>query len=111
MEREEQVPRLAETTPAFRFDLDPDAPIAMARRLNTSQARAAFAEVVNRANFAGERTIIRRHGKDVAALVSAEDLKTLEALEDRLDLEEARQIMKKPGPLVSWEKIKKDLGL
>jgi len=83
----------------------------MARRLSTSQARAGFAEAVNRANFAGERTLIRRHGRDVAALVSAEDLKTLEALEDRLDLEEARQIMKKAGRLVSWEKIKKDLGL
>jgi prevent-host-death family protein len=83
----------------------------MARRLNATQARAAFAEAVNRANFGGERTLIRRHGKDVAAVVSAEDLKTLEALEDRLDLEEARQIMKKPGRLVPWEKIKKQLGL
>ena len=49
--------------------------------------------------------------RDVAAVVSAEDLKILEALEGRLDLQEARQIMKKPGRLVSWEKIKKDLGL
>jgi prevent-host-death family protein len=83
----------------------------MARRLNASQARAGFAEAVNRANLAGERTIIRRHGKDVAAVVSMEDLKTLEALEDRLDLEEARQIMKKPGRLIPWEKVKLELGL
>jgi len=83
----------------------------MARRLTASQARASFAEAVNRASFAGERTVIRRHGKDVAAVVSAEDLKILEALEDRQDLEEARHIMKKPGRLVPWEKIKKDLGL
>jgi prevent-host-death family protein len=85
----------------------------MARRLNAShsQVRAAFAEAVNRANFAGERTIIHRHGKDVAAVVSVEDLKTLEALEDRLDLEEARRIMKKPGRLIPWEKVKSELGL
>jgi prevent-host-death family protein len=83
----------------------------MARRLSASQARASFAEAVNRASFAGERTVIRRHGKDVAAVVSAEDLKILEALEDRRDLEEARDIMKKPGRLISWEKIKKDLKL
>jgi prevent-host-death family protein len=83
----------------------------MARRLNASQPRAAFAEAVNRANFAGERTIIRHHGKDVAAVVSVEDLKTLEALEDRLDLEEARRIMKKPGRLIPWEKVKSELGL
>jgi prevent-host-death family protein len=83
----------------------------MARRLTASQARASFAEALNRASFAGERTVIRRHGKDVAAVVSAEDLKILEALEDRRDLDEARQIMKKPGRLVSWEKIKKKLAL
>jgi len=77
----------------------------MARRLNASQPRAAFAEAVNRASFAGERTIIRRHCKDVAAVVSVQDLKTLETLEDRLDLEEARQIMKKPGRLIPWEKV------
>jgi prevent-host-death family protein len=83
----------------------------MARRLNASQVRAASAETVNRANSAGERTVIHRHGQDVAAVVSAEDLKTLEALEDRLDLEEARRIMKKPGRLIPWEKVKSELGL
>ncbi len=83
----------------------------MPRRLNTSQARAAFAEALNRAVYGGERTIIRRHGKDVAAVVSMQDLQTLEALEDRLDLEEARKIMNKPGRLIAWEKIKADLRL
>ncbi len=74
-------------------------------------ARTRFAEAVNRAKFAGKRTLIRRHGKDVAAVVSVEDLKTLEALEDRLDLEDARRIMKKPGRLIAWKRIKEDLGL
>lgn len=83
----------------------------MPRRLNASEARAAFAEAVNRVVYGGERTIIRRHGKDVAAVVPMKDLQTLEALEDRLDLKEARQIMKKPGRLIPWEKIKSDLGL
>jgi len=83
----------------------------MARRLDSTQARAAFAEAVNRVNFAGERTIICRHGKAVAAVVSVEDLETIEALEDRLDLDEAREVMKNPGRLISWKKIKKDLKL
>jgi len=82
----------------------------MVRHLSASKVRARLAEAVNRASFAGERTVIRRHGKDVAAVVSVEDLKTLEALEDRLDLEEARQIMKKSGRLIAWEKVKSDLG-
>lgn len=83
----------------------------MARRVTASQARAAFAEALNRAIFGGERTIIRRHGKDIAAMVSVDDLKILEAIEDRLDLEDARKIMKKPGRLIRWEKVIQDLGL
>ena len=39
-----------------------------------------------------------------------EDFTALEALEDRLDLEEARQIMKKPGRLIAWERVKSELG-
>lgn len=83
----------------------------MTRHLNASQARAAFAEVVDRVVDGGERTVIRRHGKRVAAVVPVKDLETLEALEYRLDLEEARKIMKKPGRLIAWEMIKADLGL
>jgi len=78
----------------------------MARHLNASEVPAGFAAAINRASFGGERTVIRRHGKAVAAVVSVEDLKTLEELEDRLDLEEARLIMKKPGRLIPWEKVK-----
>ncbi len=83
----------------------------MTRRLNSSEARATFAEALNRARFAGERTVIRRHGKDIAAVVSIDDFRALEAIEDRLDLEDARKIMKRPGRLISWEKIKADLKL
>ena len=83
----------------------------MAQRLNGSEARASFADAVNRACFGGERTIIRRHGKDVAAAVSIHDFNTLEALEDRLDLEGARRIMKRPGRPIPWEKVKAHLKL
>jgi prevent-host-death family protein len=83
----------------------------MARHLNAGRSRAAFAEAVHRVVEGGGRTVIRRHGKGVAAVVPMQDLKTLEALEDRLDLEEARKIMKNPGRLIAWEKIKADLGL
>ena len=83
----------------------------MARQVSARHARVGLAEAINRAVSGGERTVIRRNGKEVAAVVSVEDLRTLEALEDRLDLEDARQIMKKPGRLIPWEKIKSDLRL
>ena len=82
-------------------------------QVNTVNARAQFSEIINRAAFGKERVTLTRRGKEIVAVVPIEDVKLLEALEDRLDLEEARASLaeaKKKGT-VSWEKIKKELGL
>lgn len=41
--------------------------------------RDALGDLLNRAGFLGEQFIITRHGKPVAALISAADLKRLNA--------------------------------
>ena len=82
-------------------------------QVNTVNARAQFSEIINRAAFGKERVTLTRRGKEIVAVVPIEDVKLLEALEDKLDLEEARASLaeaKKKGT-VSWEKIKKELGL
>lgn len=79
------------------------------RKIASSTARAEFADIVNRAAYAGERVIVHRRKKPVAAVVPLEDLELLEQLEDRMDLEEARKRLNEPT--VHWSKIKKDLGL
>lgn len=82
-------------------------------QVNTVDARAQFSEIINRAAFGKERMILTRRGKEIVAVVPIEDVKLLEALEDRMDLEEAREALseaKKKGT-VSWEKMKKELGL
>jgi hypothetical protein len=83
----------------------------MARKVVKSEAADSLVAALNRAHLDGERTVIKRHGKEIAAVVSINDLRTLEILEDQVDLEDARRIMKKPGRLISWEKIKADLNL
>lgn len=45
------------------------------------QARDQLGDLINRAGFGGERFILTRHGKQVVALVSIDDLKSLEATE------------------------------
>jgi hypothetical protein len=42
-----------------------------------------------------------------------EDLDSIEELEDRMDLEEARAALAEAGTddTIPWEKVKKDLGL
>jgi prevent-host-death family protein len=43
-----------------------------------TQARAEFADLVNRVVYGGERIVVTRHGKPIVALVSAADLDRLE---------------------------------
>ena len=82
-------------------------------RVSASKARTDLADILNRVAYKGERVLLHRRGKNVAAVVSLEDFSFLEELEDRIDLEEARAALaevKKKGT-IPWEKIKADLGL
>ncbi len=82
----------------------------MSKQHTASSARANFAEIVNRAEYAGERTIVHRRKKPVAAVVPFEDLKLLEELEDQSDIRDARKARKERGR-IPWSQIKKDLKL
>jgi prevent-host-death family protein len=79
-------------------------------RLATSELRENLSNTLSRVAFKGERIILERHGKDVAALVSVEDLAILEALEDRMDLDAAREALAEPGS-VAWDEVKARLAL
>jgi two-component system, NarL family, invasion response regulator UvrY len=57
-------------------------------RVPASKARADFADIINRTAFSKERVILHRHEKDLAAVISLEDLRLLERL---LDESEARK--------------------
>ncbi|MEP6801736.1 MAG: type II toxin-antitoxin system prevent-host-death family antitoxin [Acidobacteriota bacterium] len=47
--------------------------------LPASEARAGLSEILNRVAFGGERIVLERHGKHVAAIVPMSDLSSLEA--------------------------------
>lgn len=60
---------------------------------------------------AGERIVVRREGRAVAALVSVEDLEMLEKLEDKLDAEEAERLLNDPTQTpIPYEQIREELG-
>ena len=63
-------------------------------RMNTSEVRHEFAEVINRAAYRGERIVLHRRGKDVAAIISVEDLELLERLEDENDVKAAKAALR-----------------
>jgi prevent-host-death family protein len=53
----------------------------MAYEVPVTQARAEFADLVNRVVYGGERVVVTRHGKPLVALVPAADLERLEQAE------------------------------
>ena len=58
--------------------------------MTVAEAKNRFSDVLRRAEYGGERVIVERHGKPVAAIVSTDDLRRLEAAEDAADLRDAR---------------------
>jgi prevent-host-death family protein len=57
-------------------------------------AKNRFSDLLRRAEHGRERVVVQRHGKPVAAIVSTDDLRRLEALEDRDDLADAAASLK-----------------
>ena len=58
--------------------------------MTVADAKNHFSDVLRRAEYGGERVIVERHGKPVAAIVSTEDLRQLEAAENAVDLRDAQ---------------------
>ncbi len=78
-----------------------------------SEARETFSTTVNRVAFGGERVVLTRHGRRVAAVVPIEDLELIEAVEDAHDLDEVRASLADPTnrERIGWDDLKGQLGL
>ena len=59
-------------------------------RLAVSKACEDFSATLSRVAEKGERIVLHRDGKNIAALIPVQDLTLLEELEDRLDAEDLR---------------------
>ena len=84
-------------------------------QVGIKEIRDNLADALNKVAYAGERVVLARRGKGVAALVSMEDLDLLERMEDEADVRDAKRALaemkrkgEKPIPLAA---IKKRLGM
>ena len=84
-------------------------------RLNVVELRKSLADILNRAEYRGERVVIHRRGKDAAAIIPIEDLRLLERLieeaEDRLDVEAARVALAESDERIPYTEVRRNLGL
>jgi prevent-host-death family protein len=81
--------------------------------ISVSDAREQLADLVNRAAYRRERITLGRRGKKIAAIVSAEDLDLLEALEDAADLRLIAEALADPAnsqSSIPWSVIEAELA-
>ena len=83
----------------------------MLNKITTADARKKFANIINRVAFGNESFVLTRRGESIAALVSMKELKLLQEIEDRLDIEDAWKAKNEPGEPIPWEDLKKELEI
>lgn len=79
-------------------------------KIGIAEIRDRMADTLNRVAYAGERVVLERRGKGVAALVSMDDLAMLEELENDSDLKAAIKARKEKGE-VPLATVKARLGM
>ena len=77
-------------------------------RVSVTEARKSFSEFLNRAACGNEHIVVTSHGKPKAAVISIEDLRRLEGLEDfAAAMEEDAEF--EAGEALEWEAVKDEL--
>lgn len=85
-------------------------------RVSVAEARRDLAEILNRVSYGNERIVLTRHAADVAAVISIDELRLLDALierwEDEQDVADARAaLLEAREDRVAWDDIKRELHL
>ncbi len=76
------------------------------KALSLANAKAKFSEIVTNAEHQNERVIIEKRNKPVAVVISYDDYKKLEALEDIYESKLLEETIKK-GEFYSLEEVAK----
>jgi len=80
------------------------------KTVNIAKAREWFFRVLNGKSLVGNRFIITKRGKAVAAVVPIEDLEIIQQSEENKDVTEANRILPDPNSeFIHWEEAKKEL--
>ena len=83
----------------------------MLRKISTADARKKLSNIMNRVAFGKETFVLTRRGEALAALVSVEDLKLLQEIEERMDVEDAWEARSESEETIAWDELKKELEL
>lgn len=81
--------------------------------ISTADARKNMAELVNRAAYGGERFVVTRHGKELAAIVPLEDATLLDRVRSLIEAHDFEAALREIGEsgTVPWDEVRRELGL
>jgi prevent-host-death family protein len=83
----------------------------MPTTISTADARKHFADIVNKVVYGKEPVVLTRRGREIAALISMDELELLRQIEDHIDIEDARKALAEPGENLSAKEVWEQLGL
>lgn len=83
----------------------------MLNKITTADARKKFSNIINRVAFGDDSFVLTRRGEPIAALVSMQEFKILQELEDKIDIEDAWKAKNDPGAPIPWSDLKKELEI
>ena len=95
-------------------DLTPDERLDDLPSVSLTELRESLPDTIGRVAHGKERLLIKRHNRPVAAVVSMDDVRLLEMLDDMLDLEAAAEALEEianGGDLKSAVEFREELGL
>ena len=95
-------------------DPTPDERLDDLPSVSLTELRESLPDTIGRVAHGKERLLIKRHNRPVAAVVSMDDVRLLEMLDDMLDLEAAAEALEEianGGELKSAVEFRKELGL
>ena len=75
---------------------------------SVTEAKRSFSERLNRAAFGRERIVITSHDNPKAAVISIEDLRRLERLEDVMAAIEGLEELE-AGETLDWKQVRADI--
>lgn len=86
-------------------------PVKIMSVYSAQEARKDFADIISKAAFANEATVITRSGKSVAVVISFDDYEFYRELEDKLDGDLAMARLAKKNKRHSLAEVKAKYGL
>jgi prevent-host-death family protein len=81
--------------------------------VTVADARSGLAELLNRVAYGGERLVITRHGREIAALVPVDDLRLVDRLRRFVTRKDVARALEEldSGRSAPWARLRDELGL